>query len=134
MSNRDSRNSSESETRNFLLGKRNLVSTGGSRRCCRSAMCFTSKAAFFSLAWSFGVNLLYDVFYKPSNYLSVLEGDLFSTSWVIAIAYAAGAIVLSFYPLAGFLADNKFGRYKEIASEASPTLGCSIEISRDIYI
>ena len=132
MSNRDSRNRSESETRNFLLGNRNLASTEGSRRCCRSAMCFTSKAAFFSLVWSFGVNLLYDFIYQPSSYGSVLS--LFSTSWVIAIAYAAGAIVLSFYPLAGFLADNKFGRYKTIARSLQIIIVSIIVIVPSLFI
>ena len=132
MSNRDSRNRSESETRNFLLGNRNLASTEGSRRCCRSAMCFTSKAAFFSLVWSFGVNLLYDFFYQPSTYGSVLS--LFSTSWVIAITYAAGAIVLSFYPLAGFLADNKFGRYKTIARSLQIIIVSIIVIVPSLFI
>ena len=57
------------------------------------------------------MNLLYGLFYQPSNYVSVLsyEYDPFNIPWIVAIVYAAGAIVLSFYPLAGFLADNKFG-------------------------
>ena len=85
------------------------MSTEESTRCCRSAiLCVSSKAAFFSLAWSFGVNLLYDLFYQSSNY--VWGYDVL----IVAVIYAAGAIVLSFYPLAGFLADNKFGRYKTI--------------------
>ena len=108
MSKSCSRDRSESNARDFLLGNRNFVSTEESRRCCRSAICVTSKAAFFSLAWTFVVNLLYDLLYQPSNYVSSYD------VWIVAVVYAAGAIVLSFYPLAGFLADNKFGRYKTI--------------------
>ena len=108
MSKNGSRDRSEYNARDFLLGNRNFLSTEENRRCCRPAVCVTSKAAFFSLAWSFGVMLLYDLFYQPYTYAS--DYDV----CIVAVVYAAGAIVLSFYPLAGFLADNKFGRYKTI--------------------
>ena len=88
MSRSDLPDRSESNARDFLLGDRNFVSTGESTRCCRSAICVTLKAAFFSLAWSFGVNLLYDLLYQPSNYLSSYD------VWNVAVVYAVGAIVL----------------------------------------
>ena len=128
MSRSGSRDRSESNARDFLLGYRNFMSTEASTRCCRSAICVTSKAAFCSLAWSFGVNLLYDLFYQPYNYVSG------SDVWIVAVVYAAGAIFLSFYPLAGFLADNKFGRYKTIARSLQIIIVSIIVIVPSLFI
>ena len=96
---------------------KNLVSPEWSRRSCKPNICVTSKAAILTLVWSFGVSTMYELIYQPSNWLSHYSDLYFSRDQrfsYIPILYALNAIVLSFYPLAGFLADNRFGRYKTI--------------------
>ena len=100
-----------------LLTNKNLVSPEWSRRSCKPNICVTSKAAILTLVWSFGVSTMYELIYQPSNWLSHYSDLYFSRDQrfsYIPILYALNAIVLSFYPLAGFLADNRFGRYKTI--------------------
>ena len=54
--------------------------------------------------------------YKPSNFVFMLHPLLFKLDLVVVIpvTFVCSAIILWFYPLAGYLADNKIGRYKAI--------------------
>ena len=68
---------------------------------------FTSKAAMVILLWNFAINSVYGLIFVPSGYIRISDhiGVYLAASFVIAI-------VLFFSPVAGFLADVKFGRYK----------------------
>ena len=99
-----------------LVSNGNLARRQNSKRICVTTACITSKAALLSLVWSFGVGSMYQLAYQPSNILSaynwlpiVEEYPIF-----VPVIYASRAIILFFYPLSGFLADNRFGRYKTI--------------------
>ena len=68
-----------------------------------------SKAALLTLTWSFVANIIYEMLFQPLSYLRLLSGD-----YTVPMVYGGSAVILLFYPLAGYLADNKFGRYKTI--------------------
>ena len=69
--------------------------------------CVSSKSALLILLWSFVLGLLNGLFLNPDVYLSS-----FTMSFTLA-GYVWVALILCFYPLAGLLADTKWGRYKE---------------------
>ena len=77
----------------------------------RTRKCITSKAALIILLWSFAVSLVYSIVFNPDIYVQVFS---FLYIWAGLIPYGVVPIVLCFFPLAGFLADTKFGRYKTV--------------------
>ena len=99
-----------------LVSNGNLARRQNSKRICATTACITSKAALLSLVWSFGVGSMYQLGYQPSNILSAYNRLQFVEEYPIfgPVIYAFTAIILFFYPLSGFLADNRFGRYKTI--------------------
>ena len=75
-----------------------------------------------TLVWSFLVGIIYELFFQPSDYILIKAVPL----RYISTFYGRSAIVLCFYPLAGMLADNKFGRYKTIMRSLRLLTGCFI--------
>ena len=73
--------------------------------------CVSSKAALLCLIWSFSLGLLNAIIFQLGNFIAGMESV---SSIFLACAYAFNAIILCFYPLAGFLADIKCGRFKAI--------------------
>ena len=71
----------------------------------KSLLC--SKAIFLLLLWQFSTSLTYNSFLQPSVYLQNLHPE---SSAVLACLIAL--LFLLFSPLAGFVADVKFGRFK----------------------
>ena len=92
------------------------------RRYRRSHKCVSSKAAILVLCWSFSVSLIHNCIIEGINYL-------FITSIIpvehYPLLYAFESLVMCFYPLAGFLADTRYGRFKMI-SRSSQLLLLSI--------
>ena len=80
-------------------------------RYCRTRKCITSKAAIIILLWSLAVSLVYSIGFNPDIYVQVFS---FNSIWGGLIPYVVVPIILCFFPLAGFLADTKFGRYKTV--------------------
>ncbi len=68
----------------------------------------TSKAAIVILLWSFAINSVYGLWFVPSGYIRIYS---LTGSYAVSLFTA---IVLVFSPVAGFLADVKFGRYKTL--------------------
>ena len=98
-----------------LVSNGNLARRQNSKRICATTACITSKAALLSLVWSFGVGSMYQLGYQPSNILSVYNRLSYEEYPIFGpVIYASTAIIFLFYPLSGFLADNRFGRYKTI--------------------
>ena len=64
----------------------------------------------------------YGIVYNRAGYLVFINlypdlfgyGDGAGKAFFIAALYAMSAAILCFYPLAGYLADNKFGRFKTV--------------------
>jgi len=73
--------------------------------------CVASKAAFLALFWSFAVSMAIGLpsIVLDKQFLIYTYSDPYSL-----IMYAIVEIPFYFYPLAGFLADNLFGRYRVI--------------------
>ena len=99
------------EEHSTLLTKQMSRRSEWMKRYRNSSKCITSEAGLISLVWSFAAGTIYGMAYNPSNFI-YLSSSFAST--VILIAFIGSAIILCFYPLAGFLADNKIGRYKTI--------------------
>ena len=85
-------------------------------RAARKCVC--SKAGLLVLFWSFVVGLANGMLLNdnPDLYLRI-------TTVVYALgAYGFSALILCFFPLAGFLADIKWGRYKTVIGSLSTVL------------
>ena len=72
--------------------------------------CVSSKSALLILFWSFIAGLWNGVAFNPDAYLTS-----FIVIYIYTLAgYGFVALVFCFFPLAGFLADVKYGRYKMV--------------------
>ena len=78
------------------------------RRYRSAYICISSKAALLTLIWSFVASTASQLLIQPENYTYLVPAKLLS------LIYVGNAFVLCFYPLAGLLADNKFGRYNSV--------------------
>ena len=72
--------------------------------------CVSNKAALLILLWSFVVGLLGAMLLNPEMYLRI-----FSFMYYLG-AYGGIVVFTCFFPLAGILADIKFGRYKTVVT------------------
>ena len=82
--------------------------------CRRRTFCIHNRAALLILLWNFLLSML-GVLLTPRIYLSLFTAD----GNFVAITcgtYGTIAALFLFYPLAGSLADIKFGRYKVVST------------------
>ena len=79
----------------------------------------TSKAAILTLVWRFAVGTMYQQAYHPLDYIIAVNLPFV----FMPVAYAKNAALFLFYPLAGLLADIKFGRFKTITWSLKLLLG-----------
>ena len=83
--------------------------------CRRQRCCLTSKAAILILVWNLFIVAGLEVFLDPSIYgyfLLYFGSDIYNLG--TTILYSAVAFLFLFYPLAGCLADIRWGRYKTV--------------------
>ena len=81
-------------------------------RCKSSQKCVTSKAVLLILIWCFSVSLVFNSYFGGGTYSYVFSKQLLENKVLYCLCgYAANAAVLCVYPLAGFLADNRIGRF-----------------------
>ena len=89
-----------------------LAKTSWWSRCVQryktTRKCISSKSALLILCWSFALGLWNGVALNPDVYLRN-----YTVIYTLA-GYGFVAIVFCFFPLAGFLADVKYGRYKVV--------------------
>ncbi len=78
------------------------------RRYSTFSVCLNSKAGLLILLWSAVIFTAYQLISQPENYTYLVPAKYLS------FIYAGNAFILLFYPLSGFLADNKFGRYNTV--------------------
>ena len=83
-------------------------------RCCL----WSSKAVILILVWNLIISLCFTSFFDPSFYtvtLNLLE-LVFNAGFLLlfVLLYGVNALLLIFYPLAGFLADVRWGRYATV--------------------
>ena len=69
-----------------------------------------SKGALATLMWMFTASILYYFVFNFVSYTNLID----NTSITYIIMYGYQAIMLCFYPISGYLADNKYGRYKTV--------------------
>ena len=81
------------------------------RRYYKVHTCITSKAGILVLVWSFVISLMYYLLYHT---LDLEIYAIVMNNRVVIAHYAIKALVFCFFPFAGFLADNKFGRFKTV--------------------
>ena len=78
--------------------------------------CLKSKPVVMILIWSFLASMLHWIFTDPSSVSTPLtlfsSGDNYYSITVIGSVYVYFAILQVFYPLAGYLADVRYGRQK----------------------
>ena len=103
-----------------ILSKRQLLSDDSDscssfwsrcvRKYCCGHKCVTSKSPLIALFWSFLVSVMFGCLYQ---YIVLRVIYKYNVSNQVQ-AYSVMAFLFCFYPLAGCLADIKFGRYKTI--------------------
>ena len=71
-----------------------------------------SKGALAILVWMFTASILYNIVFDPETF--TFTTVLPNNSITYIIVYGVLAIIFCFYPIAGYLADNKYGRYKTV--------------------
>ena len=70
--------------------------------------CISSRSALLILLWSFLLGLWNGVAFNPDLYLQTFVNN------VTLVGYGIIAVIFCFFPLAEFLADTRFGRYKTV--------------------
>ena len=106
---RETPEADSSITETTPLVVKNSVMRSGLLRRLRESVLIKSKAANMILVWSALMYLLYGILLNPDISFTI------NISFIITIqsgVYAFIAIWLLFYPLAGYLADVRYGRYK----------------------
>ena len=76
-------------------------------------MCLKSKSAVLALCWSFLAGVLQWYYSDPYALIVMFGSSRYSNLMSVVIPiYAVFALLQLFYPLAGMLADLRYGRYK----------------------
>ena len=122
----DSHRQTEHEIKDLSTAEENMYTSertrlvGNKRRAikCRwrhQRCCLTSKAALFILLWNLILVAGLQSLLGP-NYFGYLIGEssLFVTTILSGLSYSGLAFLYLFYPLAGYLADIRWGRYKTV--------------------
>ena len=82
--------------------------------CRRQRCCVSSKAALLILLWNLILVAGFKGFLDPNFFRVLFEIDYEAFSLSSVIMYSAVAFLFLFYPLAGCLADIRWGRYKTV--------------------
>ena len=93
-----------------------LLHGGQKRRRSCNRFCPRSKAAVLLLVWNLIVVTCLDSFLDPSEYAFKVGSDPRYTTLVVGTTYGISALMLIFYPLAGCLADIRWGRNKAVVN------------------
>ncbi len=94
---------------------RTCVKIQSNFHCRRQRCCMSSKAALLILLWNLILVAGFESLLDPNFFRVLFETDNFDTlSMISVIMYSVVAFLLLFYPLAGCLADIRWGRYKTV--------------------
>ena len=95
-----------------LLGRAtSLPVAAASKKKCGATCCITSKAGLVVLVWIFTFCLTYNFLYDPLTLSQLFFHDKPNN---LGGLYLFDEVLLLFYPLAGFLADTKYGIHEVI--------------------
>ena len=78
--------------------------------CCL----WSSKAVILILVWNLIISIGFKSFFDPSLYTVTIHYDYNPVLIIYGLSYGMNALLLVFYPLAGFLADVRWGRYTTV--------------------
>ena len=112
---------SSSHENSPLLGEksqgcyRNVKKKFKGHRCCLSS----SKTAELSIIWNLIISFGMMSFLDPTFYDLLAGNDNGIVISSVGISYGASALLFLFYPLAGYLADVRWGRYKAVVNGLS---------------
>ena len=76
--------------------------------------CVSSKAALLILFWSFLVSLISTIGLYPDLLINTFTFTSMNYSYITPLICGCAAFLFCFFPLAGKLADIKYGRYKTV--------------------
>ena len=109
----DSPSTDSNVTETTPLVVKNSVVRSGLLRRLREGVLIKSKAANMILFWSTMVYLLYGILLNPDNVFTMpVISSITFINMIGSGLYGVTAVWLLFYPLAGYLADVRYGRYK----------------------
>ena len=80
---------------------------------CNRQCSMCSKSVFLILTWNFIVSTVVALFTNPDPYSLVISYSS-SANLIKVITFGLSGFLLLFFPLATYLADRKWGRYKTI--------------------
>ena len=107
----------EEETDTPLFGSGCCMKVKSKFRSWHSCLC-SSKAALIILLWNLIITLGLVSLLDPTIYTSMYVDNIYSDSTksliVIGTLYGFNAFLFLFYPLAGYLADIRWGRHKTV--------------------
>ena len=107
------------ERNNYCTMSRSEPRPGCNSQRLEMGSCLKSKGTIVILCWNTLLNLLLMPWLLPDTYSLIIAALRHSSSQetspiAVPSFYVFGAILYLFYPLAGYLADIKYGRYKTI--------------------
>ena len=96
-----------------------LVTSNHGKHGKKKSVLIRSKAAIMILVWTALMSFIYGSFLNPENYflftyILTRVNPILNSEVIDSGIYAVFAIWLLFYPLAGYLADVRYGRYKVV--------------------
>ncbi len=104
-----------------------LVTSNHGKYGKKKSVLIKSKAAIMILFWTALMSFIYGGFLNPENYilftylLMRVSSSSVTSEMIDSIIYAVFALWLLFYPLAGYLADVRYGRYKVVRCSVCTT-------------
>ncbi|XP_064384925.1 solute carrier family 15 member 4-like isoform X3 [Halichondria panicea] len=110
-----------------------LVKSNHGKQGKKKSVLIKSKAAVMILIWTALMSLIYGGFLNPENYFLLTYlltrvqsvGPILNSEMIDSGIYAVFAFWLLFYPLAGYLADVRYGRYKVVRCSVC-TMWCGV--------
>ena len=104
----------------------------------RRQSCLKSKPVILILIWIFLTSVLHWIFTDPSSVITpltlLIPGDNNYFIIVIGSAYVYFAILQLFYPLAGYLADVRYGRYKCVIGSLWSFIASSVLVGISVLV
>ena len=111
-----------------VVGER---STGNLKRCCcvsnRQLICLRTKSAILILFWSFLAGVFHWLCTDPFSVIArFTKHNIKRDIFIVGGVFIFYAILQLFYPLAGLLADVRYGRYKCVVGSLWSFVGGSV--------
>ena len=115
--------------RTRLVGNKTQTTNVKKCRCRYQRCCLTSKAAILILLWNLILVVGLQSFLDPNFFVNfIAEFDGLIITILSGVSYSGLAFLYLFYPLAGCLADIRWGRYKIVVNSLCVIWGSLVAI------